>query len=257
MQDLVLNSISYHFYSFRINREYIADYLDSPRKTYEIYYFEDGDGEYITEDQTLYIKSGQMLYSPPDSKYKLKINNHQGKICNGRTLCLRFIPDVAPHTFPPQVITPDATLLEFFSQVPTDTKTETVNCFFLFKTYQFLNELLKYLSSSNEKFVAILQPALDYMNENDKYTIPELAKLCNISEAYFYALFKKVTGLSPVKMRQKIQATKAEQLLKTTDLSVDEIAEMVGFSSASHFRSVFRTRFSCSPNAIRKNAKKL
>jgi len=59
--------------------------------------------------------------------------------------------------------------------------------------------------------------------------------------------------MSPVKMKQKIQAEKGEKLLEITNLTIDEIANRVGFDSTAHFRKVFESRFFCSPKEYRKN----
>ncbi|MBQ3088452.1 MAG: AraC family transcriptional regulator [Clostridia bacterium] len=252
MKDVILNSDSYHFYILKTNRTYEVDYLNEPRKTFEIYYMqEEGIAEYTSvHGDKLTLRPGQMLYIPPDTEYRLVVHNNAGKICYGRILCFRFFPDVGHHDFPPQIIKLNNTLLEFLNQVPE--RSTNVNCFFLFKTYQFLNELLLHLKKSNEKYIKILQPALDYMNAHDQYTIPQLANLCNISESYLYILFKKALGITPIQMKHKLQSSKADLLLKTTDLSIDEIAERVGYSSASHFRKVFHSRFNDSPKEIRK-----
>lgn len=255
MKDVILNSDSYYFYLLKINREYMVDYLDKPRKIFELYYIkEEGFAEYTSSNgDKLTLLPGQMLYIPPDTMYKLVFHHTSGKICFGRVLCYRFFPDVAHHDFPPQIINLDDRLLDFLNQVPE--YSTTVNCYFLFKTYQFLNELLQHLKKSNEKYIKILQPALDYMNSHDQYDIPELAALCNISESYFYILFKKALGITPIQHKHKLQASKAEFLLKTTDLTIDEVAERVGYSSASHFRSVFNRRFSNSPKKIRQKSR--
>ena len=255
MNDVILNSDSYYFYVLKINREYMVDYLDKPRKTIELYYIkEHGFAEYTSSNgDNLTLLPGQILFIPPDTKYKLVFTHAAGEICYGRTLCCRFFPEVSTYNFSPQIIDLDEKLLDFLNQVP-ETST-TVNCYFIFKTYQFLNELLQHLKKSNEKYIKILQPALDYMNSHDQYDIPELAALCNISESYFYILFKKALGITPIQHKHKLQASKAEFLLKTTDLTIDEVAERVGYSSASHFRSVFNRRFSNSPKKIRQKSR--
>ena len=97
-----------------------------------------------------------------------------------------------------------------------------------------------------------IEKALDYMREHDNYTIPQLAEMCNMSRSGFYNIFKKVVGCTPIQTKHRFQAHKAEILLKTTDLSVDEIAEKVGFQSTAHFRKVFYSRYHCSPYEIRK-----
>ena len=69
-------------------------------------------------------------------------------------------------------------------------------------------------------------------------------------------LFEKNVLCSPAKFKQRIRAERGEELLRGTDLTVDEIANQVGFNSTAHFRKVFESRFHLSPSEIRKKYKK-
>ena len=86
-------------------------------------------------------------------------------------------------------------------------------------------------------------------------SIPQLAKICNMSESRFYVVFNEATGMTPIKMKHKIQTAKAELMLLNTDLSIDEIAHNLGFESTAHFRKIFNEHFGYSPKEARKNAK--
>ena len=109
------------------------------------------------------------------------------------------------------------------------------------------------LFENTSKDTKKIQKAILFMRENDRYSIPDLAKLCNMSERRFYSLFNQIVGTTPIKMKHKIQASKAEFLLKSTDLSIDEIAHSVGFESTAHFRKVFNSLYGFSPKEMRKN----
>jgi AraC-like DNA-binding protein len=50
-----------------------------------------------------------------------------------------------------------------------------------------------------------------------------------------------------------VRLRRAAQLLSRGDLSVDEIASKVGFSSRSHFSRTFRDHFGASPLAFRED----
>jgi len=90
------------------------------------------------------------------------------------------------------------------------------------------------------------------MKKNDNYTIKELAEYCKMSEKRFESAFNKILGTSPLQVKQRIQAVKADTLLKTTDLSVEEIANVVGFYSTNQLRNVMKKRYDLLPKDIRK-----
>ncbi|MFC7681855.1 helix-turn-helix domain-containing protein [Paenibacillus sp. GCM10028914] len=75
---------------------------------------------------------------------------------------------------------------------------------------------------------------------NDEMSVAGVAKELNLSRSQCSKLFSKVYGLSPRQYisRQKLNA--AKELLVTTNLPVTDIAERLGFSSASHFSRQFR-----------------
>jgi AraC-like DNA-binding protein len=81
-----------------------------------------------------------------------------------------------------------------------------------------------------------------------------VADHCGISESGLYALFKKQLGKTPNDIRAEALCQKAIGLLTTTNKSVQEISDMVGFSSTSYFRKVLRKYTGKTPLGIRKDA---
>lgn len=68
----------------------------------------------------------------------------------------------------------------------------------------------------------------------------DMADLCHLSHSYFSRLFVRELGenfLSYVN-RQKIQL--AKQMLRETNLSVQQITGEIGFLNTSHFIDVFK-----------------
>lgn len=67
---------------------------------------------------------------------------------------------------------------------------------------------------------------------------------------------QKVLKLSPNQFVQLIKIKHAEQMIKTTDLSIKEVSEQLGFSSPYYFSSVFKKYYLMSPKEyvkLRKN----
>ena len=67
----------------------------------------------------------------------------------------------------------------------------------------------------------------------------ELAATLGLSPTHFYRIFKQHTGLTPYQYHMQVRLTRAQGLLRTTDLPIKEIARALGFESVFHFTSTF------------------
>ena len=80
----------------------------------------------------------------------------------------------------------------------------------------------------------------------------ELARALGICESALYAVFEKSSEETPHEMRERILFEKARDLLLTTDLPIEQIAERLSFCSCAYFRKRFKTRFGMTPREMRK-----
>ena len=64
--------------------------------------------------------------------------------------------------------------------------------------------------------------------------------------------FKKATGMTVVERRVNKSLGRGRELLETTSLSVEAIAEKIGFHTAISFRQHFKHRHQVSPRDWRK-----
>ena len=83
----------------------------------------------------------------------------------------------------------------------------------------------------------------------------ELARHCNMSESGIYAFFKKHMQDTPIGVKNRIKARRAVTMLETTNLSVEEISESLGFSSSAYFRKKIKEITGKTPQKIRKEAR--
>ena len=90
------------------------------------------------------------------------------------------------------------------------------------------------------------------MKTDPHKTIPQYAQLCGVSEALLYHHIKKATGKTPNRIRQEILCEKAANILTTTNYTIEEICDMLKFSSAAYFRKVFHDIYHKAPIQIRK-----
>ena len=95
----------------------------------------------------------------------------------------------------------------------------------------------------------VISAGVNYLREHlDKeIKMSELAAICNISEVYFRRLFKKTMGTSPSRYRMNLRLARAAEYLRYSDISVSEIAELLGFTDTSYFIKIFREKYSLTP----------
>ncbi len=82
-------------------------------------------------------------------------------------------------------------------------------------------------------------------------TVEQLAKEAHVSRRTLSRRFAETTGTSPLDWITGLRVRRAKDLLETTTLSVEELAEQCGFRSAAVLRHHFRTRVKLSPNIYR------
>lgn len=80
----------------------------------------------------------------------------------------------------------------------------------------------------------------------------ELADVCGISAKHFMKLFKERYKTSPQEFIMRQRLKKAQHTLANTNLSVDAIAESLGFCNASHFIRRFSNSYGISPSKYRR-----
>ncbi|WP_138752606.1 AraC family transcriptional regulator [Paenibacillus sinopodophylli] len=82
-------------------------------------------------------------------------------------------------------------------------------------------------------------------------SLDDTAEAAGLSKYYFTRMFKRTTGISPMDYVTKLRIEKAVSLLRSSSLSVEEIAFAVGYASGSYFSKVFRSRIGFPPADFR------
>lgn len=100
----------------------------------------------------------------------------------------------------------------------------------------------------------ILESVKEYI-ENHLGESIEIEYLCNkfgIGRTKLYEIFRKEQkmGISKYILRRRLH--KAKKLLKTTELTIAEIADNVGFSDYNYFSRVYKNQYGKSPKHYRK-----
>lgn len=82
-------------------------------------------------------------------------------------------------------------------------------------------------------------------------SVATLAKAANLSISRFHALFRETTGLSPHAYIAREKLKRAQELLRTTDKTLDEISLETGFYDPYHFGRQFKKMFGMPPGQYR------
>lgn len=100
-----------------------------------------------------------------------------------------------------------------------------------------------------EQLSPVIQNAVSYIHTNyaDSLSIKEFCNKNKMNTAYFGFLFKKETGMFFNNYLIQYRISRSLRLLEDTQMQVGEIAEAVGFSSASYFVSSFKKQTGLSP----------
>ena len=86
----------------------------------------------------------------------------------------------------------------------------------------------------------------------DGFTSAQIQEVCGLSYKYAGTLFKEVTGQTIKEYQCTLRLRKAEQLLKETNKSITEIAQLTGFSDVFYFSKIFHRKKGCPPGEYRK-----
>jgi AraC-like DNA-binding protein len=100
-----------------------------------------------------------------------------------------------------------------------------------------------------------LLPAFEWLEQNLEdpgLSVRALAQRVHVSEVQFRKLFKRATGLSPVRFIQRRRVERAGNLLRETELSLEQVAEESGFSDSAFFCRVFKAWTKYTPGSYRK-----
>lgn len=102
--------------------------------------------------------------------------------------------------------------------------------------------------------VAAVDQAKRMMEEGDTRSVrmPALARSLGVAYSYFRREFRLRTGMSPRQYLLRIRMQRAQRLLGSSDDSLKQVAERLGFSSPFHLSSAFKAEFGIAPSRWRR-----
>lgn len=103
---------------------------------------------------------------------------------------------------------------------------------------------------ADDRQIAVMQ---EWIAENYAHSAPVAAmvELSRLSDRTFKRRFTQATGLKPLEYVHTLRLEEAKQLLETTEMTIDGVANEVGYENGSFFRRLFRRKVGLTPHAYR------
>ncbi|MHB0951453.1 MAG: GlxA family transcriptional regulator [Allorhizobium sp.] len=87
--------------------------------------------------------------------------------------------------------------------------------------------------------------------EGDPPSVAEMASICGMSLRTFHRRFQESYGVTPVKYLQLRRVETAKDLLSSSTLSLEKVAERSGFADMAFFRKIFTRETGLTPGQFR------
>ncbi len=248
--------LSYNPFVFRLLSFGSPKHTDNSRGV-EVHFFgrlRRGSGELTAlSGETLHLEAGDIFYIPIGLRYQ----SHWSTDSEGRLEWESYAfpafpsdPSSITKQYLLQSFQPSLQAIEYLDRIAYGSSEglAAIGYFYLFMDAA----LCVMKEKSSESGHALFEKAKGFITQNPNFKVGELARFCNMSESGIYALFQRNGGLTPIEMKHRILIEKAVTLLYSTDLSVEQISDRLGFSDPGYFRKIFRRITGKTPTEIRR-----
>lgn len=228
---------------------------------FRIVYLSKGGTEFIFSDRMILVKSGDILYIPPNTSYSSKWDPDQPSTFFMLDLKLPNDDSNIDFGTQPRILFHDDyrfydELLNEIERLSSDIPYGWLNRFSL------CMKVLYYISadSSNEKYGESywkIRNGIRFIEENftSDFLVSDAADVCMMSTGHFRKTFTNLKGMSPVAYKNKLRIHKSMELLKSGQFNVSEAGQAVGINDVKHFSKLFKQITGITPSKIIKDNK--
>jgi len=246
-----MNSIisydAFRFYEFNLEKYHYTDNRGGAPDHY-IAVMNKGNCRLVSENQTVEIDEGEVFYIPMGLPYQSYW--YGDTEISFKSLGFRLFPEANEKNYYLQKLKCSTSLKERINKIPVN---KAVNSRTIADFFAIINELLPIMKTENmSRDEQIYSKAKEYMTKNVNCCAKDISRHCGISESTLYSAFRTAAEKTPNEVRLEILCDKAVFLLTTTDKSVQEISDTLGFSSTSYFRKIFKAYVKQTPREARK-----
>ena len=232
-----------------------------PKDKNILLYLDGVEAEYTLADgSVIRANPGDLVYTPMGSEYQIRFFNRAGEHSNTvGTNFFVFDEEGEPFVFSTSILVfTGVDCAAIVKRINDASEGYTESCFSEMKAgfYELLTLLSKRQRRRNVKKFQVIEQGIAYMEENlsQDRSIEEIAAACNVSEIYFRRLFKEYSGLSPMEYRIRRRIERAKNYLAYEDMSVSEIAALLGFVDTAYFCKQFKAYTGVTPLGFKRNS---
>jgi len=124
--------------------------------------------------------------------------------------------------------------------------------------YRFAHELLRQISDQGIETIKsdLVSRIIQYMHERYKesITLESVADAMSYNIQHLSRQFKRQTGQSPIAYLLEVRINKAKELLLLENVTVQEVAEHVGYNDPLYFSRLFKKHTGVTPGNFKKEA---
>lgn len=236
-------------YQYWNSRTY--SYRERPRPDHGFLFVAQGKMEFSYAGGSVVAASGDLAYLPAGSHYEVIIKPEFGET---RDYLINFetafplaadAPDAPCYLFHAQ----DREYLELFEQamekrVKNRLGEFGLNGFLLTLLESIARDVKNQALSQKERQ---MKRALDLLSDGGDLSVAQIARSLGVSESGFRSLFRKAYGTSPSRYRMELRINRAKYLLESTEMTMRDIAETLGFYDEAYFCRCFRQHVGVSP----------
>ena len=236
-----------------------------------ILYIISGEGEFITRERQIPLSPSTLIYYPPRCPYRIKSpngmlfytlnfdfdrsrrNEHPAPFRPVSPTEMRFDGEVdLPQGFSSLLELRDASALEFLlcnvcREYAVRSELSAVAASAWLKLL-----LIELLRGAGIRKNSLVEQVKALIREDVRQNNRSLAERMNYHPYYLNQVFSAAEGISLHQYIIRERAVAARDLITTGTLSLEKIAEMTGFSSASHLSRTIRTYYGVPPSTFRK-----
>lgn len=237
----------------------------------ELLLFLQGDAKLIVHEQAYLCQAGQLAVINPGEPHDVLFNE------SSEYICVKFLPRIlhsGENTMPDfsyalpflleehhsRIFPAELTGGPLIEQTMAEWEKREYGCELviranILKVYAAIlriwNREGSYVSTGNVP--TYIHKALEHISRHFATTNEqETASLCGVTYHHFSTAFRKALGRTFSRYLSEVRIRESKKLLATTNHSIEQIAEEVGFSTASHFIYSFRSHTGITPLQYRK-----
>ncbi|WP_087026481.1 helix-turn-helix domain-containing protein [Thaumasiovibrio subtropicus] len=215
-----------------------------------------GEGEISTPDCTQSLRDNQVAYIPPFAPHRINLRGEKWDFC-----WISVEPDSEwKHRLPSQLTFRESANAELVkqiidcihhSQVAVYPLADQLLALQVEQLRLLVNHMLPSSVTSNQiRLERVFRRVQQQLHKD--WSVDELAQLHPCSEPHFHRLCQTYLGHSPIAHLTKLRMEQAARFLSTSDMSIQQICEAVGYPNPANFSTRFKKWSTLTPREYRK-----